>query len=537
MDLAEEEPSWTEPVAVRRERCLARLRELGRPFVWVTAPAGSGKSQLLRQAVAEWSARATLIQLDPGASDPGTLAGALRDGLLEIAPGAPVPPFGADDTAYPRAYLRRLLEGLLATAPAGVLVALDDFHHLNGAPVLADALAAVLVDRVGQLRLLVGSRSAPSRSWARLVVDGVMAELEPELLLMDEAEIQTLLEQRADWPHGSGAAVVAAIRAASGGWPFGVAALIEVARRRPAAAGALPPDEARATVLESLTREIVDGLAAPDRRRLMLLAPCRVVSADVVAEILGAEAALLLERMWRDHVLVERDPARGPRAAPRYRMHDLRRDALCERARIELRDEEAAASAGALARALLHAGEDDAARDLLVANAAWPPLAEHLEQAAEGLLASGRAGALLRCLDALPPTLREARPMLRYWRGLGLLSADPTASRRELEAAYAALRACGNGPTVVRAWSALVDAIWFEWEDCARLDPCIVDLPELAALPGLGDSELALLSRGALAALSIRRPEHPDFALWEGRALALFQRRLSRPETVRRGRC
>jgi hypothetical protein len=70
-----------------------------------------------------------------------------------------------------------------------------------------------------------------------------------------------------------------------------------------------------------------------------------------------------------------------------------------------------------------------------------------------------------------------------------------------------------------------------------RLDACIDDLPGLCAAADVLDDPalMAVLINGAFTALSFRRPGHPDFAAWEARNLALFQRRLPKSETIRRG--
>src|SRR4030095_17213033 len=94
---------------------------------------------------------------------------------------------------------------------------------------------------------------------------------------------------------------------------------------------------------------------------------------------------------------------------------------------------------------------------------------------------------------------------LSHWPVLCLVLADPSESRRELTKAYDRFKSRGDHARAIRAWGALIDTLWFEWEDCARLDPCIDDLPHLEAVAAtLDDPALtAILIQGAFAAMSI----------------------------------
>jgi hypothetical protein len=516
---------------------LALLRNQNRPISWVTAPAGSGKSHLLQQIADEHRGPVVALRIEAGDADPGRffqrLAGTVRKAHRRFTP----PTFGPDDLNYLRDFACRLFEHVAERAGSRVLFAFDDMHHLNPAPEISEALA-LAVDKVSdRLSLVAASRESPPSSWARFLADGRMARVGPEMLLMDADEIRSLLLSHPDWRHGADDGIVSDLLAATEGWASGVGVVIEFTKTRPEGIGALCRDEARDVVFGSFSDQIFASFSMAERHQLMLVAPCPVLYPDVLREVLGDAVCALLERLFRNNTLVSKDYSEHAHGQPGYRLHSLLRDFLRHKASTDLRSEEVREVCARMAGKLLAHGDDDAARELLLEAQDWTRLADHLGDIAETLFATGRIRSLTRYLNALPPAVRRESVVLTYWHGICLLHLDPSASRRELADAYGRLKACGDHANAIRAWGALVDAIWFEWEDCARLDPCIDELPYLsAAADALSDPALtAVLTKGAFAALSIRRPDHPDFGAWEMRNLALFQRRLPKSETIRRG--
>ena len=458
-------------------------------------------------------------------------------GRREADPSLGPPRFCPEDLSYLRSFARRLLEHITTHATSRVLLALDDMHHLGPAPELSEALAFAVGKATEQASIVIASREAPPGSWARFTADGRMARLGTDTLLMDADEVRRLLSAHPDWPYGSDDTVVTSLLAVTQGWASGVGALIELAK-----AGALGDEplnwgRARSLVFENFAGQVVAALSPTEQRWLMLVAPCPVLRPHLLGDLVDAGVGRLLERLFLNNTLVSKEYPDNPASQPRYRLHALLRDFLRHKASAELSPRQRREFGRAMAQGLLALGEDDAARELLLETADWRALANHLEAVAGDLFAAGRLRTLTRFLEALPPTMREPSARLGYWRGLCLLHLDPAKSRRELTHAYARFRAVGDHASAIRAWAALVDAIWFEWEDCARLDACIDDLPYLRRVAKrLNSTEHTIaLTKGAMAALSIRRPEHPEFGAWEVQNLALFQRQLPRSEIVRRG--
>jgi ATP/maltotriose-dependent transcriptional regulator MalT len=513
------------------------IDRLDRQMIWITAPAGAGKSQLLQQLADGFAGVSIAMTIEEDDNDAGRLFNRLATAAKLAWPSSSPPTFGPEDVNYLRSFAFRLFEHLMECSREPILVTLDDLQLLNRSPVLLDALAFGVAKTASRVSFAFSSREPPPSSWARFAADGRMGRLGPDALLMDALEVRSLLAAHPEWPHASDDLVVSGLLAATGGWASGLGVAIEFLTAQPHHSRPLALEELRDVVFDNFSDRIFGTFPALERRLLLLLAPSPVLFLEVVREVLGVGACAVLERLHLRNMLVSKEYPDGGRRGPRYRLHSLLRDFLLHRGKTELDPGELRDVSERMARSLLAFGEDDATRELLVEIGDWKPLADHLISAAGPLFACGRILTLARFLNALPDHVREESAELGYWHGICLQQVDLAASRRELTSAYHRFKSREDHANAIQAWGALVDTIWFEWEDCARLDPCIEDLPYLRnAAKALESRDLmAVLTKGALAALSIRRPNHPDFNEWEARNFTLFQRRLPRSETIRRG--
>lgn len=160
------------PRVIVRERLLAVLRE--RPVGLVEAGAGYGKSVLAAQHRQALGIASAYVPLGPADQDPAVLISSIRRGLRAARLSDLL---AATDVADPRTWIERLLDAL-SESQEGVLLVLDDAHHLLGSEPAAELVLRLARVIARPHHLLVAARS-------------LTAALEPVWSLPEAARLDT----------------------------------------------------------------------------------------------------------------------------------------------------------------------------------------------------------------------------------------------------------------------------------------------------------------------------------------------------------
>ncbi len=191
------------PGAVIRRRLLERLDEgLHRKLTLVSAPAGFGKTTLVSEWLATCGQPLAWLSLDEGDNDPARFLAYLVAALqtisagLSSAAGIGEALLGAFQAAQPppiELILTPLLNQL-ATMPDHFILALDDYHVIEAAPV-DQALTFLLEHLPPQMHLLLSTREDPSIPLARLRATRQLVELRAADLRFTPDETAEFLNQ------------------------------------------------------------------------------------------------------------------------------------------------------------------------------------------------------------------------------------------------------------------------------------------------------------------------------------------------------
>jgi LuxR family maltose regulon positive regulatory protein len=203
---------------VRRSVLVERLIEARRSLVVIVAPAGYGKTTLVRQWAAEDERSFAFLSVDQSHNDPSALLLSMLRALEEVEP------FGAQSIAVPTgssdasavAWAVGVGAALAARASPCVVV-VDDVHHLTDQPVL-DVIAAVLAHLSAGSQLVLAGRSERALALGDGVrpvdtvrlgaADLAMASSEGELLVsaagaeLDAGDLEALMDRTEGWAVG-----------------------------------------------------------------------------------------------------------------------------------------------------------------------------------------------------------------------------------------------------------------------------------------------------------------------------------------------
>ena len=374
----------------------------------LSAPAGAGKTTLMSSWAknrAERGHPVAWVSLDDHDNDrvlfwTGVLA-AVRvatGDMRGIAASTGTDDRPVDELSDGRALMQ--LEALVGAAQAPVWLFLDDLHAISATDVLTD-VADLLRGLPDGLNLVLATRRDPAVALHRLRLAGRLREIRADDLALDRSEVRALLVD-----HGVTLEEIplSLLMDRTEGWAAGVrlAALTLAGAEDPQSLVQRFAGDERA-VAEYLAAEIVTRLDPAARELIRLCAVPEQLTGELAVAVTGdPSAAVLLERLYRDNVLV----VRLVESSGWYRMHSLLRGYLVgELRRSEPRLLETAhartaawfAENGNLVWAINHAvaaGDDELATRMITVHG-------------PRLLADGRARVLHRLIGASSATVQS----------------------------------------------------------------------------------------------------------------------------------
>ncbi|HET7825325.1 MAG TPA: hypothetical protein VFK90_08325, partial [Anaeromyxobacter sp.] len=516
-------PKITMPVmagVAERGRLFHRLDDASAqsPIVWVSAPAGSGKTTLAATWLTARRHRCVWYQIDARDADPAAFFYYLREAAAHVSSHrrATLPLLTAEYAQGLDAYARHFFERLGARLPRGAWIVLDDYQELAEAAPLQALLPGALSALADGTRVLVLSRAAPPPPFARLLAGGALALVGGDELALTTAETRALARVRTGTRIATSS--LATLQNLTGGWLAGTLLLLE----SPELAQGSGPifDRLEHQVLfDYFATELFDR-APPEAQRLLLatalLPEVDVASAEALTGDPGA-GDILRELVRRNYFTL-----RLAGSEPHYRYHPLFRSFLMARARRSLDASQARANAERAAELLLAAGRADDAASILAREGSPARLAEVIRAHAPALARQGRLASIEGWLRALPRAMVEGDPWLSYWLGARRASASREA-RIHFERAYRLFRDRDDVAGMYAAWASLMRTFFYVWHEYEQIDRWMAELVDLRRrAPSFPSEDVETqVTFGVLAACMLRGVSPAEIAPWLERAAAL----------------
>lgn len=210
------------PQVVPRARLLARLAPDGPQRLWlVSAPAGFGKSTLLRSWIESTGGRAAWLSLDADDGDVTRFLAYLIAAVRTIEPEVGTAQLEALSAPQPPSIEAVLAAWVaeLARISSPTAIVLDDYHAVDAPAV--DALVTALLETLpSNVRLVIATREDPHLPLARLRASGQLGELRV-------ADLRFSADEAAAWLNdglglGLSQGDVFALEARTEGWAAGL---------------------------------------------------------------------------------------------------------------------------------------------------------------------------------------------------------------------------------------------------------------------------------------------------------------------------
>lgn len=499
------------------------------PIVWLSAPAGSGKTTLVASYVELRKLRCLWYQCDEGDGDLATFFYYMGLAAARAAPRCrkPLPHLTPEYRAGLGTFTRRYFEDLYARlsvrsaqgrrrAPA--IVVLDNLHDVPGDAPFHEMIANGLDSVPESVRIAVMSRGDPPPAFARLHASGKIRLIGLRDVHFTLSESTELARSRLPLLEGDR---VRSMHERAEGWPAGMILMLERARSE-AEATAASPAAPRDSLRDYFAEEVFDQIAGDVQDFLVKTAVLPCVTVPLAQALTGVrDAGRILASLERHHFFTQRLAGGGQS----YRYHPLFRDFLVDTANARFRSGEMARVRAKAARLLEESGEVESAALLYRGTRDAEALARLVKAHARELLEAGRNQTVQEWAAAIPAERVSADPWLLFWLGLSSFPFDMDRTRAHLEKALESFRATGNTTGIYLSWAGIVDTYAFGLDEWKPLDDWLAVFEELRRNhPSFPSTEVDLIaSSRMLTALTLRQTERPDrVQAWLDRVLALL---------------
>ena len=509
------------PDVLPRKR-LFRLLDATRkkfPVIWVSGPAGSGKTTLVSSYLDSRKLPGIWYQMDEGDADIATFFHYMGLAAGKAAPRIkrPLPHFTPEYQFGVPTFTRRYFENLFTRMTSPSLLVFDNYQLIPADSPFHDIILQGLSEIPAGINVCIISRGAIPPSLARSEANGVLQTIDWDSLRLHEEEVAGIMKlnsgtipSRQSVQHvygeteGWAAGVVLMTRAGAGGWV------------RTMAVG-----DRRQVIFNFFAGEIFSKVDARTREFLLKTSLFPKMTRTMAERMTGMnQASRILAGLHRDNYFTER------RANPEltYQFHALFREYLLRRATETLPAQtmtDLQKQAGTL---LEEDGQIEAAAELYVGSADWASLLVLLMNNAPSFVSQGRTQVLAQWLAAIPEQISYGNAWVLYWKGVCKLVFDPNGALPMFEQAFALFTKEQTPIGRLLAWSGIVDTYIYAWNDLTPVDRWINVFEEIwkQGLPFPSRDIEIRVTTSIFSALFLRAPWRHSLPYWESCATRLL---------------
>lgn len=497
-----------------RTRLFKQLDEArDKPVIWISAPAGSGKTTLIASYLKERKIKPLWYQVDEGDADIASFFYYLGQAGNALKPKKEplrllTPEYLLGLPTFTRNFFRELF-GRMKTP--GVLV-LDNYQDAGEGIPLHDILPAGIQEIPESIQVVIISRTDPPTSVARLRASESMIVLGWDQLRLTDDESVEIGKLRTG-AKGRNDEAYHALNTQTDGWVSGLVLQLEHtgANSFPESIQNQPNQK---LVFDYFAGEIFNKLGKKSRYFLLKLAflpKITIGSAGHLAPDVDVEE--MLSSITEKNYFTVRQEGK----TPSFEFHPLFREFLQSRAQKEFTPKQLHELLVQSAKVLAGEGDTEHAIELLLHSQDWEGVAKLTLQNAQKFIEQGRGATVIHWLQALPGEALKDQPWLSYWLGMAQLGFNPAEARNTLEIAYNSFKSLKEEIGEKLTWSGIVDSFIYESSDFKPLDHWIDEIRSSINIKleyPKNDIE-ARFSCAMFIALMYRKPEHEEMLQWE----------------------
>ncbi len=508
-----------------REKLFSSLDSMREnPAIWVSGPAGAGKTTLIASYLSSRKIPHLWYQMDKADADPASffyymgLAAGKPEGKNKKSrkQQKPLPLFTAEYTGGLSAFIANYFENLYDRLKPPYIIVFDNCHEVQESPPFEEITAKAILLIPPGIQCILISRYDPPARLVYLLSNRKMESIGWEDIKFGLGESEVFVNT-----HGKKTIpmdILQKLHEKTRGWAAGLVLLMREMKMEdaPESLASVRPEK----IFDYFAGEILGKMDRMTVEFLLKASFLPRIPASLAEKITGLEAAgKILAGLSRSNYFIERR-----NVPPVYQIHPLFREFLNTKAAETYSREEISAAKRAGAALLEDAGQIEDAAELWMECEDWEALSALALKNAEALMNQGRARTLEGWISRLPAKkLLESPPWLFFWLGVCRMAFDPAQARSHLEKALQQFVSGGDLTGTLLSWSFIVDSYLYEWDDFSTLGAWIDRIYSLMG-PGFRFPSIQIEAKVAssmMCAMVSCRPGHPDAEKWAEKALAL----------------
>lgn len=508
-------------------RLLDECRES--PVVWVSAPAGSGKTTLVASYLSDRNLNSIWYRIDEGDGDIATFFYYMGLAAKKGTPRKlnPLPLLTPEYLLGIRTFTLRYFENLYTHLNPPSVIVFDNYQLVQAQSEFHEIISAGLDILPQGINVILISREEPPPQFARLRASGKISLLQGEDILFNLEESNRLIRQKG-LKNITGMSV-RRIHERTRGWAAGLVLMTE----HSSVEGIIdqsPSTHTPQEIFDYFATEIFDKAEKEKQEFLLKTSFLPWVTVRIAGQLTGiVRPEEILTDLHLHHFFTEKDT--GPDSV--YRYHPLFREFLLSRAKAALPPDGIEKIQRRAAVLFMEAGHSDEAATFFLDAVDWQGFIPFVIDYAPTLMAQGRTKTLGEWLAAIPAEMVKNSPWLLYWLGHCAFVVNPAEGRAYMERAFQLFNEAGDDTGALMTWAGIANTFIYDFDDFKPLDRWIdwlderVSRDERFPTPEI-EAEVASSMVGVLL---WRRPGHHAIRQWIERALSSSQK--SRDSAVR----
>jgi len=510
-----------------RERLFKRLTESvdGSACVWLSGPAGSGKSSLVSSYLKRRRTKALWYNFDEGDTDAATffyyLSTAARGLLGETE--AVLPHLAPEYLPKINIFARRYFEKLYSILPQPTTLVFENCQEIPADSVIFEILAIAISVLPEKMNLLFTSRNELPPQISHLKMRySIEAIHSSELRFNREEAFEFAKTQLGEVESSQLATLIDQID----GWASGLVLLIDQLK---SGKSAIQLGDALAeltdTTFSYFASEYFASAGEEVREFLLRTSWLPLMTSSMAMELSGySDAESILTGLVNSNFFIERHRT----GETVYRFHALFRQFLQNESVKHYSSETLDEIRKLASRLLVKQGMSELAFDLMADTQDWSYLLRETLRLAPMFVSQGRHQTLHKWLNKAPESFVEQSPWAGYWFAKSILYRDIKLARNHLEKSFNLFTNRQDYHGQLVSWIGIVETFFYEWGDVHQLDNWLATFFDMYKPDvSIGNSDLeAGVALGVFTAMFLRCPEHEKMGYWEDRLLGMLQQSL-----------